>query len=521
MANVNFHPVTASEVAVSLRQQVPLVQDTRTRRVGVAAHGVESAGLTLLGVLPATYPEWLGDMAFTRAHGLRFAYVGGAMARGIASTRLVIELARAGALGFFGAAGLPPEKVEAAILQITAALRPEGLAWGSNLIHSPDDPALEDAVVDLYLRHGVRRVSASAFMGLTRAVVRYACTGLQRDDAGAAVRQNHLFAKISREEVAEQFLSPPPAALLDQLRAEGALTAQEAELAARLPLASHVTVEADSGGHTDNRPLNALFPAIMLLRDRLAARHGYQATVHIGAAGGLGTPAAVAAAFALGASYVLVGSVHQAAVESGVSAAARRLLARAGVADVMMTASADMFERGVRVQVLKRGVMMGVRGNQLYELYRRHGSLEEIPAETRARLEQQVFRQPLDAVWAATREFFNRVQPAQAARAARDPKHRMALVFRWYLGNSSRWPLTGEPGREQDYQLWCGPAMGAFNSWTQGSFLEAPEAREIRQIVLNFIEGAAIATRAQHLRSFGVQVAPDAFNPPPARLEIN
>jgi len=46
----------------------------------------------------------------------------------------------------------------------------------------------------------------------------------------------------------------------------------------------------------------------------------------------------------------------------------------------------------------------------------------------------------------------------------------MALVFRWYLGNGSRWAVEGTPDRVQDYQIWCGPAMGAFNRWVQGSF---------------------------------------------------
>ena len=42
------------------------------------------------------------------------------------------------------------------------------------------------------------------------------------------------------------------------------------------------------------------------------------------------------------------------------------LLSKVGIADFMMTASAGMFEDGVKVQVLKRGTMMGVRGNLLY-----------------------------------------------------------------------------------------------------------------------------------------------------------
>ena len=78
-------------------------------------------------------------------------------------------------------------------------------------------------------------------------------------------------------------------------------------------------------------------------------------------------------------------------------------------------------------------------------------------------------------------------------------KHRMALVFRWYLGLSSKWAIAGDPHRRTDYQIWCGPAMGAFNDWAKGSHLEPIERRGVVQIALNFLEGAAVISRAQQL----------------------
>ena len=44
-----------------------------------------------------------------------------------------------------------------------------------------------------------------------------------------------------------------------------------------------------------------------------------------------------------------------------------------------MAPSADMFEMGVDVQVLKRGTMFAGRAKRLYELYRAHESIESIP----------------------------------------------------------------------------------------------------------------------------------------------
>ena len=56
-----------------------------------------------------------------------------------------------------------------------------------------------------------------------------------------------------------------------------------------------MTVEADSGGHTDNRPLTAVLPVILALRDELSEKHRYARPVRVGAAGGIGTPGAAAA----------------------------------------------------------------------------------------------------------------------------------------------------------------------------------------------------------------------------------
>ena len=83
----------------------------------------------------------------------------------------------------------------------------------------------------------------------------------------------------------------------------------------------------------------------------------------------------------------------------------------------------------------------------------------------------------------------------------------MALVFRWYLGLSSRWANAGEPTRQVDYQVWCGPAMGAFNEWTKGSFLERAENRRVAVVGLNLLYGAAVCLRGQMLRGQGVDIS--------------
>jgi PfaD family protein len=147
-----------------------------------------------------------------------------------------------------------------------------------------------------------------------------------------------------------------------------------------------------------------------------------------------------------------------------------------------------------------------MRAARLFELYRSCGSLEEIPSDEREKLEKQVFRKPISEIWDDTVRFFAERDPDQIRRAEDNPKRKMALVFRWYLGLSSRWSIVGDEGRALDYQVWCGPAMGAFNRWVKGSYLEAPENRRAVDVAHHLLRGAAFLYRLQSLRLQGLQM---------------
>jgi PfaD family protein len=463
---------------------------------------------TFAGIhVPSVPPEALGDRAFLRAHGLRFAYVSGSMANGIGSCEVVEAMARAGMLGFFGAAGLSAARVEQAVSRLQSSVG--SLPHGFNLIHSPNEPRLEAEVAELYLRRGVRLVEASAFLGLTPPIVRYRLAGIHEGPEGAPSCPNRVIAKVSRVEVATRFLSPAPEAMVAELVRQGHLTPRQAELARRVPMAEDLTGEADSGGHTDNRPAITLLPTLIALRGRLQAQYQYAVRPRIGAAGGIATPEGVAAAFQMGAAYVVTGSVNQACRESGSSDAVREMLAAAEQADVAMAPAADMFEMGVKLQVLKRGTMFPMRAAKLYEAYRAYPSLEAIPEAERVHLEKSIFRLPLSEVWRQTEAFWRERDPEQVARAERDPKHRMALVFRWYLGLSSRWANIGDPERRLDYQVWCGPAMGAFNEWARGSHLEDWRNRHVDDVARQLLRGACLLSRLHLLRLQGAEVPPE------------
>jgi trans-AT polyketide synthase, acyltransferase and oxidoreductase domains len=459
--------------------------------------------------IPAVPIEVLGDADFRKTYGVRCAFYAGAMANAIASVEMVIALGKAGLLGSFGAAGLIRARLESAVDEIQSAL-PNG-PYAFNLIHSPNEEALERNAVEVFLQKGVHVVEASAYLDLTSSIVYYRAAGLRKAFDGSVEITNRVIAKLSRPEVAGKFLQPAPDTILEKLVAEGKITREQAELARQVPMADDITVEGDSGGHTDNRPLVCLLPTMLALRDQMQEKYQFDVPVRIGAAGGISTPSSVLGAFMMGAAYVATGSVNQACVESGASPHTKKLLAEAGMADIAMAPSADMFEMGVKVQVLKRGTLFPMRALKLYEIYTRYDSIDQIPGDEREKLEKQVFQRDMESIWQDTVKFFTERDPDQIDRAKNNPKRKMALIFRWYLGLSSRWSNVGETGREMDYQIWCGPSMGSFNDWTRSTYLSDPQKRHIVDVTLHLFTGAAYQYRIQQLKMLGVQV--------PAKLE--
>ncbi|MFT5681575.1 MAG: trans-AT polyketide synthase/acyltransferase/oxidoreductase domain-containing protein [Myxococcota bacterium] len=457
---------------------------------GIWTRGRIGEGEALLATIPAVNPADLGASSFCETYGVTAPYISGAMAGGIASAEMVIAMGQAGLMGFFGSGGLSLPAIEAGVKAIKASI--PGKAAGFNLLHNPAEPMVEEATVDLYLANDCRIVSASAYMTLTPALVRYRLTGIHRGAGGQIVCHNRVFAKISRPEVAERFMRPAPENILKRLVERGQLTTEEAELARHVPIAEDITVEADSGGHTDRRPLVVLLPTMSRLRDRIVAEMGYDGIeIRVGAAGGLGDPASIHAAFCMGAAYVLTGSINQSCVEAGTSRLVREMISEAGIADVATGPAPDMFEIGAHVQVLSRGSLYAQRASRLYRIYKEFDGMDAIPEVERSRLERTIFRRPLAEVWTETAEYWGQRDPRELEKARRDSRHQMALTFRWYLGMTSRWARLGDESRKRDFQIWCGPSMGLFNDWIAGSHLVDLDTRRVTDVADSLLRGAA------------------------------
>jgi len=459
-------------------------------------------------ISPVTVAD-LGDKGFMETYGVVAPMYTGAMAKGIASADLVIAAGKRGILGSFGAGGLPMHLVKESLGKIQAAL-PNG-PYAVNLIHSPFDSNLEEGNVDLFLEKGVHVIEASAFMDLTPQVVRYRAAGLKRGPNGEVLITNRIIGKCSRTELAEMFIRPAPEKFLKKLVAAGKITADQAEMAKGIPMADDIAVEADSGGHTDNRPIHVILPLIINLRNRLHKECGYpnHLRVRVGAGGGIGCPSAALAAYNMGAAFIITGTINQVCRQSGTCDNVRKALSQASYSDITMAPAADMFDQGVELQVLKKGTMFPSRAKKLYELFCKYSSFEDMPEEEVKRLEKRTFRKSVAEVWEETKDFYiNRLHnPEKIERAEKDGKLKMSLCFRWYLGLSSFWANNGIADRVMDYQVWCGPAIGAFNDFVKGTYLDVSHPSSngqfpcVVQANMHVLTGACYLDRVNQVKS--------------------
>ncbi|HEX8616169.1 MAG TPA: PfaD family polyunsaturated fatty acid/polyketide biosynthesis protein [Thermoanaerobaculia bacterium] len=434
-------------------------------------------------------PVSLGDAEFRADYGLKYAYTAGAMYKGIASEALVIALAKASLIGYFGTGGLSLARIDAAIASIRSQCGP-AQPFGMNLLNNIDHPELEDQTVDLFFAHGVRFVEAAAYTDVKPSVVRFRLRGATRRPDGTVDTPHRVLAKVSRPEVARAFMSPAPEEMLRLLRDRGQLTAEEAELGRHIPVAGDICVESDSGGHTDQGVAYALMPAMRHLRDQMMARHRYGKRIRVGAAGGIGTPEAAAAAFILGADFITTGSINQCTVEAGTSDSVKEMLQEMDVQDTAYAPAGDMFETGAKVQVLRKGVFFPGRANRLFELYTRYNSLEELEPQMRRQIEEKYFRRSIEEVWRETKEYYTRAD-ARFAQSEPSPKRKMALIFKWYFVHTTRLAMRGADDDRVNYQIQCGPALGAFNQWVKGTPLESWRNRHVADIGERIMQGAA------------------------------
>lgn len=275
----------------------------------------------------------LGDANFKKEYGLKYAYVVGGMGNGVSDEKLVIQTGKGGVLGFYGTSGVDIEEVEAAIKKIQSTLK-NNEPYGFNVTYDVKNPNVEEKLYDTLLKYNVNVVEAAGYVMLTKALVKYRVKGLVKGLDGTITAQHKIIAKISRPEVAEYFMSPPPYKIVQELLQEGEISDEEAELSQRIPMASDLCVESAAAGYTDTVNMLTLLPSINQLKETVEKEYKYQSEIRIGVSGGIGTPNAAATMFMMGASFILTGSINECTVEANISNRVKEMLSSINVQDI-------------------------------------------------------------------------------------------------------------------------------------------------------------------------------------------
>lgn len=442
-------------------------------------------------------PGHWGNPLFKTRYRCKWNYYAGSMGDGVASVELVSAMGKANLLSIFGCAGLRAEQIEPYIQAIQARLGPRK-PYGMCLISNIHYPAEERRQVELFLKYHIPVIEVAAFSSITEPLVYCRIKGLSVQ-GDRLVIPRRIIAKCSHPGIARHFLTPPPIDLVQNLLQSGLLSEEEARLSQLIPMADDLALEADSGGHTDQGVAFALFPAILALKEEMKRRYRYQEEIMLGCGGGIGTPAAIVSAFALGADFVFTGSINQCTVESGAHEVVKDILSTVGFHDTAITIAGDMFEMGAKAQVVKKNSLFSLRSNQLYQLYQQYHSLDELPASVKRELETSYFKKTFEEVWGLVCQYKSQRNPEQIAEANENPRLKMALIFKWYFAHCGQVTRDGDIAEADNFQIFCGPAMGAFNQWVKGTRYEDWKNRHVHEIAELLMHEACVYAQTKRL----------------------
>ncbi len=426
----------------------------------------------------------LGSVDFIADHRLKYPYVAGSMCQGIAGAQLVTRMAAAGFLAFIGTAGLNLKEVEQTLLACLNELG-QGVSFGLNVHHTPGDLSFQQGLVDLCLQHAVPCIELAGFDHIPLELVKYRAQGLSQN-GDQLQRSNKILVKTAKAETAALFMQAAPLHMLNQLLADDSISTAQHELAQQVAMADDICVCGDSAWKTEQASTLVKLPEIIRLRDQHnpALRHN----IRVGSAGGLGTPEAIAAVFMLGADFVLTGSINQCTVEAQVSDQVKDLLVSINSEDTCHVPDGELFESGARAQVLRKGSYFPARAQKLYDLYRAKNGLHELSAQEQQQLEQHFFKRSLTSVY---QEFKDTADSTDIQKANSNNKYQMATVFRRYFQQANQLAVNDHAQVLDNCQIYCGPALGAFNRWAADGPFASWRDRHVDAIALSLLQAAA------------------------------
>ncbi|WP_144558024.1 ACP S-malonyltransferase [Shouchella miscanthi] len=420
----------------------------------------------------------MGDQKFCEDYNVVYPYVAGSMQKGISSPQLVSRMSQNGFLSFLGTASLKINEIEDIILDTKRLLR-DGQSFGCNLSANLHNPQKENEIIEIFLKYNINSIEASGFWAISSSLIKFRAKGLHRSESGKVIAKNKILVKLSRCETAVEFMSEIPQSLIDPLLKKGEITFDEAKMLEEVPIVDDICVMGDSGGESSLANLSLLLPTIVKLRNEASKENIFDRRIRIGAGGGIGTPEAASIAFILGADFVLTGSINQCTVEAKTSDLVKDILQNIDLHDLSYVPSANDLEVRGQTQVVKKGMFFPARANKLHDLLKQYKKVSEIDFKTKELIEERYLNEKIINI-IQTNEH-------QSSSSRRTPKSQIQEVLKFYLKNTVQLAIKGEASQKVNFNIYCGPALGAFNRWIKGTELENWRNRNIDVIAKKLI----------------------------------
>ncbi|WP_437321652.1 NAD(P)H-dependent flavin oxidoreductase [Sorangium sp. So ce385] len=269
------------------------------------------------------------DTRLTRQLGLRLPIIQGPFGGGLSTTALAAAVSNAGGLGSFGAHALTPSQIGDLIPELRR-LTPHPFAvnlW----VPQPGEPTTIDAAE--LERHVARLRPMLRQLGLPDPEVPSAFAPRFEEQVEAALQ--------ARPQALSFVMGVPPAPVIEGAKARGiavigtATTVDEAIALDQAGVDIIVASGSDAGGHRGAflRPVRESLVGTLSLVPQVVDA----VRAPVVAAGGIADGRGVAAALALGASGVQIGTAFLACEESGASAGHRSALASPGARTTVLT----------------------------------------------------------------------------------------------------------------------------------------------------------------------------------------
>ncbi|WP_408895211.1 ACP S-malonyltransferase [Paenibacillus taichungensis] len=418
----------------------------------------------------------LGESSFQQVYDVKLSYMVSFLPKGITSAEMIIKLARSNILGFYGASGLPLDRIEQDLTYINkelGKLQPFGVGILGGAYNSNDQEILK-----LLLKHKVANLEIQGYKNITPALVQFRAEGLVRDDHGIVSINHRIIAQAKSIEDAEIFLSPAPAYLLEDMVLKGLLSQEKAEWLMNIPMVDDLYVESTIT--ETNRMLDSavLLPAVIKMRD-LRTRSTSWPRTRIGSAMQIGSPETTGLSFFLGADFVVTRSINQATVEAGLSNMAKSMLDRARDKNSAIVPKVDCFESGEYTMVLHDNMYFAERADLLYRLFYNNDSWYEIDEEERNRIQELYLGQTFEQV----QDNLSAILPKSILkRAERNGKVAMAHIYYWYLEQAQDLAITGDMRHSGEYHICFDQAAAACNNWLSGTEMETWENRRVDKL---------------------------------------